>query len=86
MLTQQLQFDDENEFNQKSGTTNKAAPALKSLNPKVPFNNDKYKCKNRYENLVQSANSIEDKARLTAVSSEHASDWLNCVSMHSAVG
>ena len=40
-------------------------------------------CKKRFENLLQSANTTEDKARLMAVSSEHASDWLNCVPLPS---
>ena len=40
-------------------------------------------CKRRLENLLQSANTYEDKARLKAVSSEHASDWLNCVPLPS---
>ena len=40
-------------------------------------------CKKRFEKLLQSANTSEDKARLMAVSSEHASDWLNCVPLPS---
>ena len=40
-------------------------------------------CKKRFETLLQSANTDEDKARLRAVSSEHASDWLNCVPLPS---
>jgi hypothetical protein len=40
-------------------------------------------CKKRFETLLQSAITDEDKARLRAVSSEHASDWLNCVPLPS---
>ena len=40
-------------------------------------------CKKRFENLLQSADTLEDKARLKAVSSEHASDWLNCIPLPS---
>jgi hypothetical protein len=40
-------------------------------------------CKKRFETLLQSAITDEDKARLRVVSSEHASDWLNCVPLPS---
>ena len=57
----------------------KDLPTLKSVQAAwdIPL------CKKRFETLLQSANTDKDKARLRALSSEHASDWLNCVPLPS---